>query len=111
MTGVGRQVIESIVIAAVKRNLEFSGKGSAASEKFSDTVSAESIVFGDGGLDSIGLVNLIVDLEADLSAGPESGGAGLTVTLADERAMSRSSSPFRTVSTLVDFIIETAKTE
>ncbi len=51
------------------------------------------------GLDSLGLVNFISDLEMML--GEE---LGVDVLLADERAMSAKNSPFRDVKTLVDYI-------
>ena len=50
-------------------------------------------------LDSIGLVTLIADLEGDIQRE-----YGLAVTLADEKAMSLTQSPFRKVSTLADHI-------
>jgi len=50
-------------------------------------------------LDSLGLVQLIVDVEQRLQSEH-----GISVTLADERAMSQKHSPFRTVSTLADYI-------
>ena len=51
-----------------------------------------------GGLDSLGLVTLIVAAEQRL--GDSFGDA---VTLADEKAMSQKHSPFRTVGTLADY--------
>ena len=56
---------------------------------------------GQSPLDSIGLVTLIADLEGDIQRE-----FGKTVTLADERAMSRTLSPFRKVGTLVDYVEE-----
>lgn len=52
-------------------------------------------------LDSIGLVTLIADLEGDILAE-----TGKSVTLADEKAMSLTLSPFRKVGTLVDYVDE-----
>jgi acyl carrier protein len=54
-------------------------------------------------LDSLGLVSLIVDLEQRLA---EALGAG--VVLADERALSRRSSPFRSIDTLARYVVELA---
>ena len=66
------------------------------------TKTAETRLFGrDSTLDSLGLVNLIVAFEQRLSDD-----LGLAVTLADEKAMSRSSSPFRTVETLSSYVLE-----
>lgn len=58
-------------------------------------------LFGEAAaLDSIGLVTFIVDLEEDIRVA-----TGKTVTLADEKAMSRLTSPFRRVDLLVDHIV------
>ncbi|HEV2827375.1 MAG TPA: hypothetical protein VGW76_07185 [Pyrinomonadaceae bacterium] len=55
----------------------------------------------DGKLDSLGLVSFIILLEQRVD---EELGRG--ITLADERAMSRSKSPFRNVENLTDYILE-----
>ena len=52
-------------------------------------------------LDSIGLVTLIADLEEDIRVA-----TGKTVTLADEKAMSRLTSPFRRVDLLAEYVVE-----
>jgi len=52
-------------------------------------------------LDSMGLVSLIVTVERLIEEK-----YGKTVTLASEKAFSRSSSPFRTVQTLSEYISE-----
>ncbi|GAB1370892.1 hypothetical protein MASR1M45_09540 [Candidatus Kapaibacterium sp.] len=51
-------------------------------------------------LDSIGLVNLIVDIESKLLD------EGYEISLLSEKAMSQSSSPFKNIDTLSDFILE-----
>lgn len=62
----------------------------------------ESRIFGnDGILDSMGLVNLIVALEERIQDEYD-----VVITLADERAMSRNKSPFRTVATFAEYIEE-----
>lgn len=59
----------------------------------------ETIIFGrDGLLDSIALVSFILDVEEAIRAK-----TGVSVTLADERAMSQTRSPFRRVSSLADY--------
>ncbi len=50
------------------------------------------------GLDSLGLVNLIVDVEGRLLDDFD-----VEITLADERAMSQKHSPFRTVGSLAAY--------
>jgi acyl carrier protein len=50
-------------------------------------------------LDSLGLVQLIVDLEQRVEEA-----SGVIITIADDRAMSQRNSPFRTAGTLTDYI-------
>tara|TARA_B100000795_G_scaffold96809_1_gene71069 strand:+ start:3108 stop:3401 length:294 start_codon:yes stop_codon:yes gene_type:complete len=65
-------------------------------------LSMDSKLFGgDGPLDSMALVNLVVDLEEFIEDD-----FGKTITLADEKAMSRRTSPFSVVKNLVDYIQE-----
>ncbi len=52
-------------------------------------------------LDSLGLVSLIVGIEQGIADEFDA-----EISLADDRAMSRSASPFRTVATLVEYIVE-----
>jgi acyl carrier protein len=61
-----------------------------------------SPLFGRGApLDSLGLVSVVSEIEERLEEEQ-----GLTVVLADERAMSRRASPFRTLASLVDYLEE-----
>ena len=62
----------------------------------------------DGVLDSLGLVSLVVALEQTVEDA-----YGVSVSLADERALSERHSPFRTIGTLADYagrLIEGART-
>ena len=60
----------------------------------------ESPLFGQSGkLDSLGLVSLIVRLEEKIQDK-----LGITVTIADERAMSQTRSPFTTIGNLSKYI-------
>ena len=62
--------------------------------------STEAVLFGESSqLDSLGLVNLIVSTEEKLEEE-----FGVYVTLADEKAMSQKNSPFRTVTSLAQYI-------
>ena len=64
--------------------------------------SLDTELFGRSGhLDSLGLVGLIVAVEETVLSEFDRG-----VTLADEKAMSRKSSPFRSIGSLVDYIGE-----
>lgn len=54
---------------------------------------------GEGVLDSLGFVSLVVAVEQALDE------IGISVILADERALSQKSSPFRTVGSLADYVV------
>lgn len=66
----------------------------------------ETRLFGAEGLDSVALVTLIADLEDRLAEE-----TGRAMILADERAMSRFHSPFRTVGTLIAHVERIAGAE
>jgi acyl carrier protein len=68
-----------------------------------ESADEQTRLFGEASsLDSIGLVTLIADLEEDLRRA-----TGRDVVLADEKAMSRLTSPFRRVGLLADHIVAT----
>ena len=61
----------------------------------------ETVLYGQGGgLDSLGLVSLIIDLEEAINAR-----SGEQLVLADEHAMSQQRNPFRDVRSLADYIM------
>ena len=63
------------------------------------TIAPDAPLFGPGSpLDSLGLLTLLLDIEEELQR------AGCHVQLSDDRAMSQRRSPFRSVSSLVDYI-------
>jgi D-alanine--poly(phosphoribitol) ligase subunit 2 len=61
----------------------------------------EALIGNDARLDSLGLVNLIVLVEEKIQQK-----FGVGITLVDERAMSQSKSPFRTLGSLAEFVEE-----
>jgi acyl carrier protein len=63
-------------------------------------VSPDAPLFGSGGLDSLGLVSLLIDIEEALEE------RGFEVNLSDAKAMSDTRSPFRNVPALVAHIRE-----
>lgn len=68
--------------------------------------SPETKLFGsESPLDSLGLVNFLVDTEAAFLED------GVEISLMSEKAMSRSQSPFRSVRTLIDYIDEEINNE
>ncbi len=66
----------------------------------------ESPLFGDGGLDSLGLVRFIVMVEERIDDRTD-----IELTIASEKAMSRKTSPFRTLGSLAEYIAECLKEE
>lgn len=64
--------------------------------------SKDLVLFGDGGfLDSLGLVTLVIAVEQNLQET-----LNLSFTLADEKAMSQKTSPFKTIDTLAKYLIK-----
>ena len=68
-------------------------------------ISTSTSLFGvDAALDSLEFVSLITDVETSINLEH-----GLDISLADERAMTRPLSPYSTVTTLRDYILELAQ--
>ena len=68
-------------------------------------IGTETTLFGiDAALDSLEFVSLITDVETSLNLE-----YGLGVSLADDRAMSRPESPYTSVTTLRDYVLELAQ--
>jgi D-alanine--poly(phosphoribitol) ligase subunit 2 len=65
------------------------------------TASADAPLFGDGGLDSMGLVRFIIMVEERIEDRTQ-----IALTLASDKAMSQKSSPFKTLGTLAHYIGE-----
>ena len=62
----------------------------------------EARLFGDGGrLDSLGLVSFVLDVEDLVNEA-----TGRSVVLSDDRAMSQSRSPFRTIGDFVEYVAQ-----
>ena len=90
-----RDDLVALIIDQARQVLETSGEANGP-------VGADSRLFGKGGLfDSMGLVSLIIAVEQEIDDR-----FGVTVALADEKALSRSSSPYLTISTLADYAAE-----
>ena len=71
------------------------------SQDFNEKANEDTVLFGkESVLDSMGLVNVIIDIESRFLD------EGYEISLTSEKAMSRRNSPFRTISTLAEFIEE-----
>ena len=89
-----RKTIENLIINAVKEINEQLPQEQQLAK------STKTVLFGkDGRLDSLGLVNLLVIIEQNIDDEFD-----VSITMADERAMSQKHSPFRTVGSLADYI-------
>lgn len=70
-----------------------------------ESVTEDTVLVGnDAVLDSLGVVQLIVEVEQRVEAQHS-----ISVTLANDKAMSARNSPFRTVGVLADHVIATAQ--
>ncbi len=86
-------LITTIVLETLK-NFEFHDPAKTPAE-----FTVNTVLFGsEGVLDSVALVSFILDVEENIRAR-----TGVSITLADDRAMSQSHSPFRRVSSLADY--------
>ncbi len=62
-------------------------------------ISQDSVLFGEGSsMDSMGLLNLLMDLEDQLAD------QGFETTILDDHALSQKHSPFKSITSLVDYI-------
>ena len=89
-----RKTIENLIITSVKEINE------QLSQEQQLGQSTKTVLFGkDGKLDSLDLVTLLVIIEQNIEDEFD-----VSITIADERAMSQKHSPFRTIGTLTDYI-------
>ncbi len=89
-----RNIAVNVVVACLKEAIEQSGNAAPPE------INEETVIVGKGAvLDSMGVVSLIVDIEQRLEMDHN-----VSVTLANDKAMSQRSSPFRTVGVLADHI-------
>lgn len=88
-----------IVLASLQEVFEQTGMTPPASVG-EDTV----LVGADAALDSLGVVQLIVEVEQRVEQNHD-----ISVTLANDKAMSARNSPFRTVGVLADHVVATAQ--
>jgi acyl carrier protein len=90
-----RDDLVALIIERAREMLESTGGANGP-------VDADSRLFGKGGLfDSMGLVSLVVAVEQEIDDR-----FGVAVALADEKALSRSSSPYHTIATLAEYAAE-----
>ena len=94
-----RKIAYDIVVAGLRAALEQT-RATLPADTSDDTV-----LVGKGAvLDSLGVVSLIVEVEQLVEQQHS-----VSVTLADDKAMSQKNSPFRTIGALVDHVIAAVK--
>lgn len=82
------------LIVRILQEVDPQGEAAAAGELTRDTP-----LFGtDGSLDSVGLVSLVVAVEQAIEDE-----LGVSVSLADEKALSQRHSPYRTIGSLAEY--------
>lgn len=70
-------------------------------QEIDELANEKTALFGKNSvLDSMGLVNVIIDIESHFLD------EDIEISLTSEKAMSRRNSPFRTVTTLAEYIVE-----
>jgi acyl carrier protein len=89
-----QQVIDAVFAAVDAVNAQRRDKPPLAKD-------LSTVLYGSGSdVDSLGLIELVVAVEEQVEQ------LGLAVTLVDERALSQEVSPFSTMGTLVDYVVQ-----
>lgn len=92
---------DAVAIVVASLNEVFAQEGTSPP----GTITDETVLVGtDAVLDSMGVVQLVVEVEQRVEQAH-----GISITLANDKAMSQRSSPFRTVGVLADHVIATAE--
>lgn len=93
-----RAVVVQIVLAGVREAMTLSTEAGADPA----AVTEDTFLIGQGAaLDSMGLVTAILEIEQRLADEHD-----VMIVLADERAMSQKNSPFRSVRSLSDYVLQ-----
>jgi acyl carrier protein len=96
---IARNAAYEIVVVSLKEVFEQTGAPAP------EVIGEDTVLVGnDAVLDSLGVVQLIVEVEQRVEQAH-----GISVTLANDKAMSARNSPFRTVGVLADHVIATAQ--
>lgn len=96
---IARKDAYEIVVASLKEVFAQSGMPEP------ESIGEETVLVGDDPvLDSLGVVQLIVEVEQRVEQGHD-----IALTLANDKAMSARNSPFRTVGVLADHVVTTAQ--
>ena len=93
----GKKEINNLIISSLEEVLFEQDEQGELQINYIDE--STSLIGSGSVLDSLGLVNLIVNIEERLNED-----LGIEVTIADERALSQKKSPFRTVGRLSEYL-------
>lgn len=94
----GREEVTNVVFNAIDEINELLPKGRQMMKI------PEGIIFGEGGLDSLDLINFLVAVEGQVE-----GQYGMTISLLDEKTMTDMNSQYRTISGLIDYVVSLIK--
>jgi D-alanine--poly(phosphoribitol) ligase subunit 2 len=90
------EMVKSEIVETIVRAM----RDNAAGRPLPEPLGEGTVLFGKSGvLDSLGLITLVVEVEAQINDA-----TGASIVIANERAMSQQSSPFRTVGALAQYV-------
>jgi acyl carrier protein len=97
---VDRARVVEIVRSSVEEHLLDMALPDESSAPSPQELEEDTVIFGrEGFLDSLGLVTLVLSIEQQVNDE-----FGVTISIADDRAMSQKNSPFRTIGRLSDYV-------
>jgi len=96
-----REVVRSLVLDSLRSILE---EREEETRGMQVEINEETVLYGfasEINIDSLTLVTLVLDVEQRIETD-----YGIRITLADEKAMSQRNSPFRSIGTLVNYVMQ-----
>jgi acyl carrier protein len=98
---INRADILHAILVSLSNTVEMSTGKSIEQDSFQEST---RLIGHEAVLDSMGLVSLLLDVEQSISEQYD-----VVIIIADERAMSQKRSPFRSVESLTDYVLELVK--
>ena len=98
---INRAEILETILESLRNTVEITTGKSTDQNGFQEST---RLIGHDAVLDSMGLVSLLLDVEQSISEQYD-----VVIIIADERAMSQKRSPFRSVESLTDYVLELVK--
>lgn len=98
---INRAEILQTILTSLSNTVEMSTGKSTEQNSFTEST---RLIGHEAVLDSMGLVSLLLDVEQSISEQYD-----VVIIIADERAMSQKRSPFRSLESLTDYVLELVK--